>query len=136
VQMRHRFARVRTVVDHNTKTGSQVQLRREEGGHRKEVSDHCFVARCKRGDSWNQFFRYNQQVDGCLRVDVVEHNASIVLVFDLCGNLAVDDFLEDRFGHEKFCSWGISGSSMLPQITGKGAEGWRCGWYGPRRVPE
>jgi hypothetical protein len=34
-----------------------------------------------------------------LRIDVVDRDAVLVLVRELGGDLTVDDFLENRFGH-------------------------------------
>jgi hypothetical protein len=38
-------------------------------------------------------------MDGGLGLDVVDHDAAIVLEFDLRGDLAVDDSLEEGLGH-------------------------------------
>ena len=39
-------------------------------------------------------------MDGRLRLDVVEDDAVFVLVLDLRGDFAVDDFLKNGLGHE------------------------------------
>lgn len=38
-------------------------------------------------------------MDGSLGLDIVEDDAEVVLVLDLGGDFAVDDALEDGFGH-------------------------------------
>ena len=49
--------------------------------------------------AWNGLFRNDEQVNGRLRLDIVEHDAEIVLMLDFGGGLAVDNFLEKRFYH-------------------------------------
>src|SRR4051812_42311311 len=52
---------------------------------------------------WNDFFGNQQDVDGCLGVDVMKYHAKFVLVDDPRGNLFVGDFLEDIVGqHVRF----------------------------------
>jgi hypothetical protein len=49
------------------------------------------------------FFGTIKQVDGSLRLDVMQHDAVLVLVLEFGGDFAVDDFLEDRLGHGESC---------------------------------
>jgi len=49
-----------------------------------------------------ELFRDDEQVHGRLRLDVVDDDAALVLVFDLGGNLVIDDALEDGFHGEGF----------------------------------
>jgi hypothetical protein len=46
----------------------------------------------------DRLLRDDQQMDGGLGLDVVDHDAALVLELDLRRNLAVDDFLEERLG--------------------------------------
>ena len=42
-------------------------------------------------------FGNDEDVDGCLRIDISEREGQVVLINDVCGNLFADDFAEKRF---------------------------------------
>ena len=102
VQMRDRFAGVRTVVDHEAKTRGEIQFLRELGRHVQEMSAHGFVRGGCRRNTRDQLLRDNQQVNRRLRLDVVQRDALVVLVFEFCRDFPVDDFLEKRFAHGRW----------------------------------
>ena len=99
VQVRDRFSGVRAIIHHKAETIFQTQFFRELTGHKKEVAQRGLISRCRRFNTRDDFFRNDEQVDGRLRLDVVNNDALLVLVFDPCRNFPVDDFLEDRLGH-------------------------------------
>ena len=52
----------------------------------------------------NMMLGHHQEVDRCSRLDVVENHAIIVLMNNLGGNLAPDDFAENTvFAHDLRC---------------------------------
>ena len=61
------------------------------------MAEDGFVGGRGCGETLNQLFGDDQQVHGGLRLDVVEDDAEVVFVFDLGGDFAVDDALEDGF---------------------------------------
>ena len=91
------FAPVRAVVDHEAETGGKVELLCDEVRDEEEVTEDGFIGGGRLGDARNQFLGDDQQVDGGLRLDVVEDDAKVVFMFDLGGDLAVDDALEEGF---------------------------------------
>jgi len=97
VQVGHRLAGVRAVVHHEPEAVRELELARDIAGDEQEMSEHGLVfSGCFR-DSRNHFFRDNQQVNGCLRLDIMQRDAVLVLVFDSRGDFAVDDFLKESF---------------------------------------
>jgi hypothetical protein len=100
VEVGHRLAGVRTVVDHQPEALAEVQLPRDGAGDDQQVAEHRFVRRRRLAHPGYHLFRYNEKVDGRLGLDVVQDDAAVVLMLDLRGNLAVDDALEDGFRHD------------------------------------
>jgi hypothetical protein len=103
VEMRHRLASVRAGVDHEAKAVGEVKFFRDDFGDVNEVAEHGFVGgrRFRHARDW--FLRDDEQVNGRLRLEVMENDAVFVLVLDLRGNFAVDDFLKDGL-HAKVAS--------------------------------
>ena len=99
MQVRDRFAGVRTVVDDETKAFGKVQFFRDRSGDEKQVPEYGLVAWIRRADASDDVFRHDQQVNRRLRLDVVQDDAMFVLVFDLRRNFALDDPLKNRLGH-------------------------------------
>lgn len=96
MQVRYGFAGVRPIVDHESETGSEIELLRELRGHVQEVTKDWLIGDGRRGDARNQFLGNNQKVHGRLWINVVNDDAELVLMFDLRRNFAVDDFLKKR----------------------------------------
>lgn len=97
VEVRNGFAGVGTIVDHEAETGGELEFFRDEIRDVKQVAEHGFVGGGRFRNARNQLLGDDEQVDGGLRLDVVEDEAEVVFVFDLGGNRAVDDALEDGF---------------------------------------
>ena len=93
------FAGVGTVVDHKAEAGGEMEFLCDEMRDVEQVAEHGLVGGGGFRNSRNQFFRDDQQVDRGLRLDVVQDYAEVVFVFDLGGNLAINDALEDSLGH-------------------------------------
>ena len=97
VEVRNGFAGVGAVVNHEAEAGGKVEFFCDDVRDREQVAEDGFVGGRGCGEAWNQLFGDDQQVHGGLRLDVVEDDAEVVFVFDLGGDFAVDDALEDGF---------------------------------------
>ena len=97
VQVRHRFARVRAVVHDEPEALRDLKLPGNGAGGKHQMAENSLVVRRGFGDSRNDFLWYDQQMNRGLRLDVVQHDAVLVLVFNAGGDFAVDDFLEEGF---------------------------------------
>lgn len=103
MKMWNGLSAVRTVVDHDPVAFGEVQLFRGCGGDKEKVAEQGLIGRGRFGEARNVFFRYDQQMHRCLRLNVVKDHTEIVLVLDLGGDFAIDDFLKNGFRHEKNC---------------------------------
>ena len=92
--MRNGLARVWAVVDHEAEAFREFQLSGDGCCDQKQVAEYGFVIGVGGRNADDMFLWHDQQVHGCLRLDVVENDAMLILVFDLGGNLTVDDFLK------------------------------------------
>ena len=90
------FAGVRAVVHDEAEALREVELLRDLAGDEEEVAEDGLVGGGGFADAWYQLFGDDEQVDGGLRLDVVEDDAVFVLVLEARGDLAGDDFFEDR----------------------------------------
>jgi hypothetical protein len=97
VQVGHRLAGVRTVIHHEPEAVRELELSRDIAGDEQEMAEHDLILGGGFRDARNYFFRDDQQVNGCLRLDIMQHEALLVLVFDSRGNFAVDNFLKESF---------------------------------------
>ena len=97
--MRHGFAGVRAMVDHEAKTLGELELAGDRTGDEEEMAEDRLVLGFGLTDPGYHFFGDNQEVDGRLRLDVVEHDTEFILVFDAGRDLARDDFFKD--GHRR-----------------------------------
>ena len=99
MQVGHRFAGIGTIVDHDTKTFFQAQSSGHGARYDEEVTDQSFIRLGSFAKAWYQLFGYNEQMDGRLRLDVVQHDAAVVLELDARGNFSIYDFLKNGFRH-------------------------------------
>lgn len=100
VEVRHGLTGVRAGVDDEAETVGELKFFRDKVGDINEMAEHGFVDGRRFRYAWNGFLRDDEQVDGRLGLEVVENDAVFVLVFDLRGDFAVDDFLKNSLGHE------------------------------------
>src|SRR5690606_23676143 len=98
VHVEHRLAGVRARVEHETEVAVGVLLG-ETLRDRDDVLQQLGVGR---GEAHHirvlRRLRHDEQVDGGLRLDVVQGDDALVFVHDVGGDLARDDPLEDRRG--------------------------------------
>ena len=97
MEMRDGFAAVGAVVDHEAKAAGEVEFLGENAGGEKEVAEERLVGGGGFTHAGNEFFWNDQQMDRCLRLDVMQNDAEVVLVKDGRGDFAGDDFFEE--GH-------------------------------------
>jgi hypothetical protein len=81
---------------------AEAELRGELRGHQDEMAHERGVFGGEVGERRDRLLRDHEHVGRGLRRHVVKRQAAIVFVFDPRGNLAVDDFREDGFGHYAF----------------------------------
>ena len=110
VEMGDGFAGMRAVVHDEAEAFREVELFCNLAGDEQQVSEGGLIGGSGLGHARDQFFRDNEEMNGRLRLDVVQHDAVFVLVLDLCGDLAVDDALEDGFRHGE--SWNHRGTEV------------------------
>ena len=105
VEVRHGFAGVAAMVDDQAEAVGELEFSGDGAGDEEKMAKDALIGVGGIAHARYQFFGDDQKVDGRLRIDVVEHDAVLVLVLDLGGDFAIDDFLEDRFSHESedFC---------------------------------
>ena len=99
VEMGDGLAGIGSVVDHEAEAFGEIELFRDDAGREDQVAECDLIVGSRGLDARDDFFRNDQQVDRRLRLDVVDDDAVFVLVLDLGGDFAIDDFLEDGFGH-------------------------------------
>jgi hypothetical protein len=105
VQMRHRLAAVRTVIDDQPKTGIEDAFLFRHGLRDQEkMAQQRFIG-CRGGTDSRDFFFWNDQdMDGRLRMNIVKGNAEVIFVGNLRRNFAGDDFRENR-AHKNNQTW-------------------------------
>jgi hypothetical protein len=93
------FAGVGAVVDDETKTAGELELFGDRAGGDQEVTEDGLLVGGGVADAGDDGLGDDQQVDRGLGGDVVDDDATVVLVFDLGGDFAVDDSLEKGLRH-------------------------------------
>jgi hypothetical protein len=94
VEVRHGFAAVRAIIDHEPKPVAEFETAGQGSGGEEEVAEHGLVLGARRAHARDGHLGDDEQVDRGLRLDVVDSDAVLVLVFDPCRNLAGDDALK------------------------------------------
>ena len=100
VKVGHGFTAVGTVVHHDAESLGKAFGFRRFAGDEEEMAEEGGILLVSFPHARNRFSRHNEQVDGGLRVDVADDNATFVLVDEVPGNFTIDDFAEEGFlGH-------------------------------------
>jgi len=99
VEMGDTFTRIRPVVDHEAIAVGQLQLAGHGAGGQQQMPEHSDIRQPGLVQPGNGLLGNDQQVDGRLRLDVVDDDAGRVLVLDFCGDFAGDDALKEGFAH-------------------------------------
>ena len=102
MQVRHRFAAVLAVVDHDAKATFEVELLSDHSGGDQQMPKKGGILCLRFGNARNDFFRDDQYMCRRLRINIVDRDTAIVFKFNLGGNLARDNFFEQCL-HRKHC---------------------------------
>ena len=99
MEVRYALAAIFPIVNDESETLGQIQLDRGRGRRQQQVTEQGLVGSRGFLDPGDWFFGYDQNVNGCLGMNVMECDAHVVLMFDASRNFAIDDALEQRFAH-------------------------------------
>ena len=101
MQVRDGFPAVPAVVnDQAVATGFETEAGRHCGGLQEEVAQHRLVLRLRLRHARDWLFGNDQDMNGRLRIDVVQGQHQVILVGDSGRNLPGDNFLEESLAHE------------------------------------
>ncbi len=92
------FAAIRAVVDDDAETVVEIEFAGQLRGDEEAVSEGGFVMGESFAEAWDGFAGDYEDVNGGLRINVADGDAFVVLVFEGGGDLAGDDFFEERLG--------------------------------------
>lgn len=95
VQMRHRFARVRAVVDDEAEALLQVEFLGHLSGDQQEVPEDSLIRGGRFADPWYHLFGDDEQMHRRLGLDVVQNDAVFVFMLQAGRDFARDDFFEE-----------------------------------------
>lgn len=98
MEMVDRLAAIPPAIEHEPVAVGDPEISNHIGGHQHEVPDERRILRCEGSNVDDWPLGDDEEVDGCLRVDVMEHQAPIVVMNDPGRNTPGDDFREDRVG--------------------------------------
>jgi len=103
MQVRHRFAGVGTVIEHEAKTVFiEAELLRDFRGFNQEMPQHLVIIGMRLGDTRDRFLGNDQDVNRRLWFHIFEGDDLVVFVNDLGGNFARNDFLKKRLHFFEF----------------------------------
>src|SRR5579862_10064759 len=95
VQVRHGLPRLFAAIDDQPVAVRELELGGQLDGDQVQVAEQLAVGLGDAVVRGNHFLGDDQDVDGRLRIDVVEGEAHIVFVGDLRVDLAIDDLEKD-----------------------------------------
>jgi len=98
MQMGNSFSAVFPIVDHKAETIVRVvksEIARDFSCREQQVAQNGFIICVRLADAGNELFRDHKNVHRRLRCNIPEGEATIVLMDDVGGNLAGDDFFEE-----------------------------------------
>ena len=101
VQVRHRLAGIRTVVQDQPKARLCESLpARNLSRLQEQVTQHFLVLRCGIGDPRDGLPGHDEDVDRRAWLDILESDHVLVFVNELGRNLAIRNFLKQCFDRE------------------------------------
>lgn len=101
MQVRHRFAGVPAIVEHEAETIlCQAQFPGNFGGLQQQVTEQGLVFRPHFGNARNGFLRDQEDMRGRLRGDVVEGDDQVVLIDNPGRDFTSNNFLEQGLAHK------------------------------------
>ena len=103
MQMRHCFAGVWAIVEHQPEAGlGQPQFISYFCGLEQEMTEDLMILGTGLGNARDGLLRDDQHMGRGLGFDILKSQDQVVFVNDRGGNLTRDDFLEKSFAHGKF----------------------------------
>ena len=100
MQMRHRFASIRAVVEHQPVAALlEPEFLRHIGGLEQQVPQHLMIRRRSFSNARDGLFRNQQNVGRGLRSDVMESENKIIFIDNLRRDLSRNDLFEKSFAH-------------------------------------
>jgi len=100
MQMRHCFAGVWAIVEHQPEAGlGQPQFISYFCGLEQEMTEDLMILGTGLGNARDGLLRDDQHMGRGLGFDILKSQDQVVLVNDRAGNLTRDDFLEKSFAH-------------------------------------
>ncbi len=100
VQVGHGFTTVGAVVHHDAESLGKAFGFCRFASDEEEMAEEGGILLGSFANTRNRFPRYHEEVNGGLRVDVADDNATFVLVDKVPGGFTIDDFAEEGFiGH-------------------------------------
>src|SRR5712691_4864345 len=100
VDMEDGLAGVAVRVEHGPETaGGDPAILRDGGGPPNDFTDDLIIVRRQFVERRDVALRHDEDVRGCLRIDVVEGEQAVVFVDDGRRNLAFDDLAEETVWH-------------------------------------
>ncbi len=100
MQVRHRFAGVGAVVEHEAETVlRQAQFPGDFGGFQQQMTEQGLVFRPRFGEARDGFLRDHEDMCRGLRGNVVESDDRVVLIDNPGRDPTSDDFLKEGLAH-------------------------------------
>lgn len=100
MEVRHRFARIRAVIDHQSITAF---VQTERFGYfcrfQQQVAEDLVIIGFRFGNSWNDVFRNDQDMNRRSRLDIPKREDEIVFVDDLRRDLPGRNLFEQGLAH-------------------------------------
>jgi hypothetical protein len=105
VEMRHGLAGIAAMVDDEAEAfvpSLNAELFGDATRGEQQSAERGLIFRHGLANTWDELLRHDQDVNGSLRINVVEGRDEVVLIDERRGDLTVDDFLENGlFAHAK-----------------------------------
>jgi hypothetical protein len=115
MEVRDRFPGVRPVVEDEAVTRFfQAEVPGDLGGFEEEMAEEGLVFGAGSGDAGDWFAGDDEEMDGGAGMNIMEGDDLFVLVGDFALDLAIGNFLEEGFAHEKVRTGrvGLSGPGL------------------------
>lgn len=111
MEVRDGLATIPSVVDHDSEPVGEIQLAGQLGGDEEAMPEDRFVMGESLAQPWDRFPRDHEDMNGCLGIDILDRDTTVILVLKRRRNLSINDFLEEGFHGET----GDSGSGDVCQ---------------------
>lgn len=100
VKMRNGLAGIGPVVDDEAEAAREPEFLGDDPRGHQQMSEHGFIGRGRFADPGDELLGNDEEMNRRLWLDIVQDDATIILMLDLRWNLTVDDLLKNRLGHD------------------------------------